>query len=299
MMSNEKQNRISISDRKLVIKRLVIYVILSYLPFYIGIPIINHAIGAKLFVAEEYAGLVYGVGVLGMLIPSIAHVLTRLITKEGFDDLYMRLNIKGNVKYYLASVFVKLIESFTVILLVWRIYVPQFSAKDIFGGEKAIQGILIQFSATLILIVSFFGEEWGWRGYMMPKLLEITSKPVAILVGGIIWGLWHAPLTVSGHNFGIDYVGYPYVGILLMCVFSTAVNSFLTLLTERTKSILPACICHGVNNNLGATILLSIFASEAVLAKVSTVYSTTFFALTIMPSVIVGIISLVLFCKKK
>lgn len=299
MMSKEKNLELTADDRKLVIKRLVIYVLLAFLPFYIGIPIINHTIGMKLFVAVDYAGLVYAVGVLGMLVPAIAHALTRFLTKEGYDDIYMQLNMKGNMKYYLASFLVKLADAFVVIFVLWRIYLPEFRAKDIFCGNKDGMAVfLTQFALTLVLIISFFGEEWGWRGYMMPKLLKIMSKPVAIVVGGIIWGLWHAPLTVSGHNFGLDYSGYPYKGIILMCVFCIAMNAFLTLLTERTKSILPASICHGINNNMGVLVILSMFASENVLEKVATMNAEALFLLLLPTTVLIGVVSMILFCRR-
>lgn len=90
----------------------------------------------------------------------------------------------------------------------------------------------------------------------MPKLLEVMPKPVAVIVGGVIWGLWHAPLTISGHNFRLDYKFYTWLGILLMCVFCILMNAFLTLLTERTKSVYPAAFCHAINNNINAVILL-------------------------------------------
>ena len=58
------------------------------------------------------------------------------------------------------------------------------------------------------------GEEGGWRGYMMPKLFKITGRKRALIIGGVICGLWHAPLTCIGHNFGTDYPGFPYLGIV-------------------------------------------------------------------------------------
>lgn len=289
-------------NKKMTVKRLVIFVILSFLPFMIMMPIINHMIGTKLFVANEYAAITYAVGVIGMLIPSVAHILTRLITKEGFDDLYMQLNIKGNVRYYVASILVKLVEALVYIFLLWRVFIPEFKFTDIFCGNKsgtAPAVFMIQMSGTLVLIVSFFGEEWGWRGYMMPKLLEITSKPVAIIVGGVIWGLWHAPLTMSGHNFGVDYPGFPYLGILFMCLDCICFNAFLTLLTERTKSILPASICHGINNNMGAMILFSLLASQSVVLKVSTIGVMKLALLQLPTILILGIVSMILFCRKK
>lgn len=62
--------------------------------------------------------------------------------------------------------------------------------------------ILIQ-SAIAVLLVPFFnvifalGEEIGWRGFLLPRL-EPLGQWKAILVSGIIWGIWHAPVIAQG-----------------------------------------------------------------------------------------------------
>ena len=74
------------------------------------------------------------------------------------------------------------------------------------------------------------------------------GKYPALIVSGVIWGLWHAPLTVIGHNFGTDYPGFPYVGILKMCFICIVMGILLTFVTEASGSIWPAAILHAVNN---------------------------------------------------
>ena len=93
-----------------------------------------------------------------------------------------------------------------------------------------------------------FGEEGGWRGYMMPKLMKLMPKGSALIVGGIIWGLWHAPLTLIGHNFGTEYPGYPWLGIVFMCMNCILLGIVLTFVTEKTGSVWPAVFIHGINN---------------------------------------------------
>ncbi len=92
----------------------------------------------------------------------------------------------------------------------------------------------------------------------MEPLLGTTGT---IIIGGIIWGLWHAELTVEGHNFGTDYPGYPYLGIISMCVTCTFMGIFLMWLTKRTNSIYPAAIFHAMNN-FGGTVTSSLFISN-------------------------------------
>jgi len=292
-------------EKKLLIIRLVIFCVLAYLPLYVMTPILNTVCGEYIFSQTASGSTLIAAqvfGIFGMFAPSVAHILTRVFTKEGFKNTYLGLNLKGNIRYYIASVVVKLVEATFVMFLMWTIWLKAFSFSEVFpGGDWQLKiGIfLLQLAASIILFFPGFGEEWGWRGYMMPKLLELMPKPVAIIVGGVIWGLWHAPLTVSGHNFGLDYKFYPWLGILLMSVFCVLMNAFLTLLTERTKSIYPAAFCHAVNNNLGAGILLSIFASQTVLASVTDVSNISAFWIMLPVTGVTAVVSMVLFMKKQ
>ena len=98
------------------------------------------------------------------------------------------------------------------------------------------------FLAPALNIVTTFGEEWGWRGYLVPKVSERLRILPTLLVTGVIWGLWHAPITAIGHNYGTDYPGWPFVGIAAMCVFCIVIGIFLTYVTVRTGSAAAAAI---------------------------------------------------------
>lgn len=293
-------------EKKMKIFRLVVFCVLAYLPLYVLTPILNTVRGEYLYSPTASGSTLvaaYVFGVFGMFAPSVAHILTRLFTREGFKNTYLGLNFKGNARYYIASVVVKLLEATLEMFLLWGIFMKGISFSDAFPGgdwQMRIGTFLLQLAFTIIVFFPGFGEEWGWRGYMMPKLLELMPKPVAVIVGGVIWGLWHAPLTVSGHNFGLDYKFYPWLGILLMCTFCILMNAFLTLLTEHTKSVYPAAFCHAVNNNLGAGVLLSIFASQTALESMTDILSNIdAFWIMIPVSTVTAVVSMVLLMKKQ
>lgn len=293
------------NEKKKIILRLIVFCVLAYLPLYVITPILNKTCGELIYsehISAQTAVYAYVLGALGMFAPSVAHLLTRLFTKESFKNTYLGLYFKGNARYYVASVVVKIMESTIVMFLIWGIFMKGISLGDAFpmtNWQLQIGTFLLQLAISIILFFPSFGEEWGWRGYMMPKLMKLMPKPIAILVGGVIWGLWHAPLTVSGHNFGTEYKLYPWLGILLMCLYCVLMNALLTLLTERTKSIYPASFCHMINNNLGAGIMLTIFASPATLEKLADVSNLTLFLIMLPTTAIIGIISMVLLMRKK
>ncbi|MBQ3841534.1 MAG: CPBP family intramembrane metalloprotease [Ruminiclostridium sp.] len=290
------------SDKKTTVKRLIIFLILAFLPFYIIIPTMWAYFGEPVFASErdDAAIATYCIGVFGMMIPSAAQLITRLATKEGFKNIYLGLNCKGRMGYYAASVIVPLGYSAIAAVIIWAFLFDGMSFSDAFGniGIQSAGLFLLQLAFSVICFFHAFGEEWGWRGYMMPKLMELMPKPAAIIVGGIIWGLWHAPLTVAGHNFGIDYPGYPFVGIGCMCILCTLMNAFLTLITEKTKSVYPAAFCHALNNNLSFGVMFAIFGSEAAIDKISEVDAIVGFLSYIWILAVVGTVSFILLMKK-
>ncbi len=292
-------------EKKMMILRLIVFCVLAYLPLYVITPILNNICEELIFsenVSDKTAVVAYGLGALGMFAPSIAHLLTRLFTKERWRDTYLGLHMKGNARYYIVSIMIKLVECAVLMLLIWAIYMKGLTLGEAFPREDMqmkIGLILLQLAASIILFFPAFGEEWGWRGYMMPKLLQLMNKPAAIVVGGIIWGLWHAPLTVSGHNFGTGYPFYPWLGIFIMCLYCILMNALLTLLTERTKSIYPASFCHMINNNLSPGVMLSILVSQTALDKLEGISSLSYFGVMLPICTITGVISMILLMRRK
>lgn len=240
---------------------------------------------------------------LGMLMPLIAHVFTRMITREGFqltgeDSMMLGIDLK-NKKWiiYLFAIFIPYIyqELGNVLLIV--VAPKSFSSNtenlSIFQNKP----YLIPFIAISGAVVASFcalGEEGGWRGYMMPKLIKIMGLNKAIVVGGIIWGLWHAPLTCIGHNLGTEYPGFPYVGILLLCCFCIFVGSILTFVTVKTKSIWPATFLHAVNNS-SSTILDRMLDTDVIIDSIN-IFS--YWLISFIPTIIVALVVMVILNKK-
>lgn len=279
------------TSKKLTLIRLIIFYTLAILPLIIVTPIFSNLLGEAMFSGEAAASqLTQTWGIIGMCCPALANVLTRLITREGIKDSFLSLNLqKGKWKYYLLAFVIPLFYMAISVVLILLIYCRD--AETIFATEDAalrVWAYIGQLGTTLLLFLPFFGEEFGWRAYMTPKLEELLPMPSALVVGGILWGVWHAPLTVQGHNFGLDYPDFPYLGILMMCIMCTAMGAILTLLTKRTKSVIPAAIMHGINNNMSYGVFLSLLASEKVLAEMESVSMIVLMALLLIPIVMIG-----------
>ena len=204
------------------------------------------------------------------------------------------LHILKNVKYYLFAVFFPPICS-----LIGGILVSIFYGKLDFAAsfERYSPAFMLGISLTAISLAvpqAFycFGEEFGWRAYLYPKLEKLLGTPGAIILGGIIWGVWHAPLTVEGHNFGTDYPGYPWLGIVLMSVFCIFVGAFFMWLTKRTGSVYPASIAHAALN--GAN-LMALFAN----GYPEDINEFRIFIAAMIPLMVVGLFAFVILCKRR
>ncbi len=295
-------------EKKQTIIRLVIFCVLAYLPLWVFVPIINAVTGETMFAtdaSEHTLRIAQAFGTFGMFAPALAHLLTRIFTKEGFKDLKLFPNFKGNIRYYLAAAGVKILESIVITLMFAGIFLDGINGENVFSQISIKEGgvgaalLLAQISYSVIVFFPAFGEEWGWRGYMMPKLMELMPKPAAVITGGVIWGLWHAPLTVSGHNFGTDYPGFPFLGIACMCGLCVISNAFFTLLTERTESIYPASIAHMVNNNCSPAMVMTLIVSENAMEKMSEIPSIKLFGCELAILSITGVVSLLLLIRRR
>lgn len=217
-----------------------------------------------------------------MFIPAISAIITAFITKEGFNGLWIKPNFKGNIKYYLIAWFLPAILIIFGAAIYYLIFPKNFdgnmtnmikATKDqltnagqaILSDNQIKLALISQLAIGLLIspIVNFvtcLGEELGWRGYLLPNLCEKYSQVSAVIITGVIWGIWHAPMIAMGHNYGLGYPTAPWGGIAAMIIFCIFVGALLSYVTLKTKSSLPAAIGHGMINGYASVgiIFLSI-----------------------------------------
>lgn len=114
-----------------------------------------------------------------------------------------------------------------------------------------LQGLL---AGITINAIAGFGEELGWRGFLL-RQFENQAFFKATLVIGFVWGIWHAPLILMGHN----YPTYPVFGVLMMIVWCILLSPLFLYITIKARSVIAAAILHGT---LNATAGLSIMTLE-------------------------------------
>ena len=115
--------------------------------------------------------------------------------------------------------------------------------------EHGLSPAMIVPIGLLIWLLGAVPEEFGWRGYALPRLLNGNSPLAASLILGLIWGLWHLPLHFISTS--TQYV-IPIWQYLLQTIILSVIYTWLFLGTNG--SILVAGIFHAMGNLTGAVI---------------------------------------------
>ncbi|MFH0770425.1 MAG: CPBP family intramembrane glutamic endopeptidase [Candidatus Peregrinibacteria bacterium] len=103
-----------------------------------------------------------------------------------------------------------------------------------------------------------FGEEAGWRGFLLKNVLHLGFWRASAIVG-IIWGFWHAPLILLGHN----YPEHPLAGVFMMVGWTVLLSPLLTFVTMKARSVIAASIFHGtLNASAGLAIMVIVGGSD-------------------------------------
>lgn len=203
-----------------------------------------------------------------MLTPAIAALIVRrFITREGFATAGLR---RGPWRPYLlvwlgVPLLVAGIYALTILTGLGR-FDPSLATlmnrmREVAHGQPlphlppllVLAAAIFAQSLTLgVLITSIFtfGEEFGWTGYLLVRLLPL-GRWRAALVYGAIWGLWHAPVIAGGHN----YPGHPLIGPVMMCALTIAFALTQTALRLRFDSVLLTSFFHASINTQGLGIL--------------------------------------------
>jgi membrane protease YdiL (CAAX protease family) len=207
--------------------------------------------------------------------PAAAHLLTRLLTHEGWQNLYLRPKFRRGWRYWLICWVAPAVFTILGMVVFFAIF-PQYFDPHLGNVQKLLQSaatqsgqagsmvtmmnpwliVLAQTAQAIVIApilngIPTLGEEFGWRAYLLPKLMPLGGRKAMLLIG-VIWGVWHWPIIAMGHNYGLNYAGYPWLGMLAMVWFTLGCGTFLGWAALRSGSVWPAVIGHGAVNGIAA-----------------------------------------------
>lgn len=114
-----------------------------------------------------------------------------------------------------------------------------------------LQMISALFAGATINALFAFGEEIAWRGFLPRVMADLGFWKKSLLIGAV-WGFWHAPLILMGHN----YPEHPVAGVFMMIAFCALLSPVFMLFKERSGSVIVAAIAHGTMNAIAGIALI-------------------------------------------
>lgn len=203
-----------------------------------------------------------------MMIPGISALLvTRFVEGRSFGEMKDALNLRfgGNARPYMTAMVLIPLVFAAIYGFSWTLglteYAPRIPGMSGEGADQVDVNSLLTLALPMSILAGPFinlifglGEEIGWRGFLLPRLMGLGKHKAYILLG-LIWGLWHAPLVYAGFN----YPGSPFAGISMMCLLSIAFGYFINEMTLHYKSTILAGFIHAAFNAQGFGIWLFLF----------------------------------------
>jgi membrane protease YdiL (CAAX protease family) len=226
-----------------VVRNLVIFVFLV-----IALGWIGKGLDTLMGATAESPGIGF---FLWLIAPLTASFLLRAFAGDGWKDLGIRPAFKGNGLWYAASILAYPVSTAFILLIGSALGAVSFPQSTSASLMVLVQGIAISFVPWFVKNIF---EEFGWRGYLAPKMYGL---PIQIFVGhalvGIIWASWHLPYLSaiqgpSAQNM-LTLIPFFYLG----CMAHSIVYGEIRL---ATSSVWPAVLMHTVGSALLNTLVL-------------------------------------------
>ncbi len=179
-----------------------------------------------------------------MWCPGVASIIASLMFRKNLKNFGWGL---GNIWLLVVSYFFPLAELFFVYGVVWYFGFGGFAGfEENFMTKLAfIPMVLMALEGTYFAGRSALGEEIGWRGYLVPRLLEQYSpNTVSLFVGGV-WSVWHFPIMVTGDYGSETPLLYQLACFTLMIV---GVNFVYTWFRIKSGSLWTGVLLHTTGN---------------------------------------------------
>jgi len=203
---------------------------------------------------QNHLGIIFGL----VWWVTVASIVARLVMRESPRDVSFRWGGWAGTRAIAVATAMPLVVGFTAYGIGWSTGLANFRAP---GLSRVVLGMHFSLAANprvgfleSVLVLLVFGalsdlkyaagEEIGWRGYMLTRLVD-SGVPAPILISGLIWGLWHTPLILSG-----QYASgrYPILSTGLFLVGIVAGGYVFAWLRLSSGSIWPCIWAHGAWN---------------------------------------------------
>jgi membrane protease YdiL (CAAX protease family) len=184
-----------------------------------------------------------------MFIPGIFALIFKRIQYKNVKARYLFSIKKPNKKSLLFGILYPIVFAFfcAAIALVMNIGSIDY---DKIPDLKGVINIIISIVGNMIIVL---GEEYGWRGYLLPELTKTKGKIKATAIVGIIWAFYHIPaIYLLARIAGVS-------NPLLVCIIQAGVAFVFSFSFSYcyylSQSLIPVILMHAAWNEINNTIL--------------------------------------------
>lgn len=122
---------------------------------------------------------------------------------------------------------------------------------------KAIITVVVTILVNLVVVL---GEEYGWRGYLLPELARICGKLKATFIVGIVWALYHMPAVYLLAR--ATDMKHPLLTCAVQAGVVFAVSFAFSYAYYLSGSLIPVLFFHSVWNVINTTVLGDIYTNK-------------------------------------
>ncbi|MBB6463689.1 CPBP family intramembrane glutamic endopeptidase [Flammeovirga kamogawensis] len=192
---------------------------------------------------------------LVMFVPAIIGLLLNSIRYKSFKKVFAPVFHRLNLKALAFSVLYPILFIGVICLVTYALGLSTLN-KDKLIELTVLPGI----ANVLIGLLLVFGEEYGWRGFLLKTAAAAHGKNFAAIGVGIIWALWHAPIVLE--LAFLTNVEYPFVLMLLQLCAVFIFSMPFAYAYFKSDSIIPPIIFHYVWNYFNPILLGSVYFNQ-------------------------------------
>lgn len=219
----------------------------SLITFFIVVIILSAIV--DIMYCEGYGD--YFVAVL-MWMPALAALIANIVNfidkkeKFSFKVLFERSSSKLANPFYLAlAILIPFIYLFIPYRVYWTIYPDNYA----YTGVSIVLVLKDCFVYTIVCIVAGLltatGEEIGWRGFMVPALIERIGTKKTLIYSSLFWCLWHFPLLIWGGYMEGTSLLYSLIAFVLCILPVGIICGYLRI---KSNSVWPCALLHAAHN---------------------------------------------------
>lgn len=190
---------------------------------------------------KENAGILTLYAVGAMWGPTVAAIATRLIWQRNLAGFGLRM---GDPKWLAVGVLLPIVAGLIMFGSAWITGIAPFSTEGA-AGVFALSFLPAFLFAIAFNLFAAAGEEFGWRGFLVPELARFMGFTELALVSAAIWTAWHFPVMFAGTYHGGGSIWYS-LAVFVPSVMGAGV--ILAWLRLASGSVWVAVLFHGFWN---------------------------------------------------